>query len=248
MMDYLMNQYEQGTGDPAAEVHTVQMPNLALRTEAVLAGKDIQAAILPDPLAAYAVQQGAHVVIDDTKLQKNYSQSVVVLTQDMIEKHHDDAAHFDATNEAIEKLDSQPDAYRDMAMKKANIPAAVAGSYRTPSYTAHALPTEEEVSRIMNWMVEKACCPRPPAAMTKWSPMSSNQPMAGPLLRLDDVGLAYHSRRGIQAVLQHISFSLAQGEHLTVSGPSGCGKSPLLRLIAGLQAPTEGQIYFAGQK
>ena len=72
--------------------------------------------------------------------------------------------------------------------------------------------------------------------------------MAGPLLRLDDVGLAYHSRRGIQAVLQHISFSLAQGEHLTVSGPSGCGKSPLLRLIAGLQAPTEGQIYFAGQK
>lgn len=40
--------------------------------------------------------------------------------------------------------------------------------------------------------------------------MSSNQPMAGPLLRLDDVGLAYHSRRGIQAVLQHISFSLAQ--------------------------------------
>lgn len=72
--------------------------------------------------------------------------------------------------------------------------------------------------------------------------------MAGPLLRLDDVGLAYHSRRGIQAVLQHISFSLAQGEHLTVSGPSGCGKSTLLRLIAGLQAPTEGQIYFAGQK
>lgn len=72
--------------------------------------------------------------------------------------------------------------------------------------------------------------------------------MAGPLLRLDDVGLAYHSRRGIQAMLQHISFSLAQGEHLTVSGPSGCGKSTLLRLIAGLQAPTEGQIYFAGQK
>ncbi len=77
MMDYLMNQYEQELGIPTAEVHTVQMPNLALRTEAVLAGKDIQAAILPDPLAAYAVQQGAHIVIDDTKLQKNYSQSVV---------------------------------------------------------------------------------------------------------------------------------------------------------------------------
>ena len=68
--------------------------------------------------------------------------------------------NLDAYNEAIEKLDSQPDAYRDMAMKKANIPAAVAGSYRTPSYTAHALPTEEEVSRIMNWMVEKGLLPK----------------------------------------------------------------------------------------
>jgi len=161
MMDYLMNQYEQELGIPTAEVHTVQMPNLALRTEAVLAGKDIQAAILPDPLAAYAVQQGAHIVIDDTKLQKNYSQSVVVLTQDMIEKHHDDAVHFlDAYNEAIENLDNHPDAYRDMAMKKANIPEAVASSYRTPSYTAHALPTEEEVSRIMNWMVQKGLLPK----------------------------------------------------------------------------------------
>ncbi|MGN0947833.1 ABC transporter substrate-binding protein [Megasphaera sp.] len=161
MMDYLMNQYEAELGIPKEAVHTVQMPNLALRTDAVLSGKDIQAAILPDPLAAYAVQQGAHVVIDDTKLQKNYSQSVVVLTEDMISKHHDDAVHFLAAyNEAIQKLDSQPDAYRDLAMKKANIPAAVAASYRTPSYTAGALPTEEEVSRIMNWMVSKGLLPK----------------------------------------------------------------------------------------
>ena len=47
-----------------------------------------------------------------------------------------------------------------MAMKKANIPEAVASSYRTPSYTAHALPTEEEVSRIMNWMVQKGLLPK----------------------------------------------------------------------------------------
>ena len=78
--------------------------------------------------------------------------------------------------------------------------------------------------------------------------MSSKQPTADPLLRLDDVGLAYHSRSGVQPILQHISFSLGQGEHLTVAGPSGCGKSTLLRLIAGLQAPTAGQIWFSGQK
>lgn len=82
----------------------------------------------------------------------------------------------------------------------------------------------------------------------KWSPMSSNGKGREALLQLDDVGLVYQGSNGPQRVLQHISLSLDEGQHLTVVGPSGCGKSSLLRLIAGLQAPTEGQIRFDGQK
>lgn len=82
----------------------------------------------------------------------------------------------------------------------------------------------------------------------KWSPMSSNGKGREALLQLDDVGLVYQGSHGPQRVLQHISLNLDEGQHLTVVGPSGCGKSSLLRLIAGLQAPTEGQIRFAGQK
>lgn len=78
--------------------------------------------------------------------------------------------------------------------------------------------------------------------------MSSNGKGREALLQLDDVGLVYQGSHGPQRVLQHISLSLDEGQHLTVVGPSGCGKSSLLRLIAGLQAPTEGQIHFAGQK
>ena len=78
--------------------------------------------------------------------------------------------------------------------------------------------------------------------------MSSNGKVRDALLQLDDVGLVYQGSHGPQRVLQHISLSLDEGQHLTVVGASGCGKSSLLRLIAGLQAPTEGQIRFAGQK
>lgn len=84
--------------------------------------------------------------------------------------------------------------------------------------------------------------------MMKWSPMSSNGKGREALLQLDDVGLVYQGSHGPQRVLQHISLSLDEGQHLTVVGPSGCGKSSLLRLMAGLQAPTEGQIRFDGQK
>ena len=44
-----------------------------------------------------------------------------------------------------------------------------------------------------------------------------------------------------------ISFEIDNGEILTLVGPSGCGKTTVLRSIAGLVTPTEGEIYFDGE-
>jgi len=44
------------------------------------------------------------------------------------------------------------------------------------------------------------------------------------------------------------SLRVAEGEFLTVLGPSGCGKTTLLRMIAGLEKPTRGEIYIGGQR
>ena len=43
------------------------------------------------------------------------------------------------------------------------------------------------------------------------------------------------------------TFSLDSGEFLTIVGPSGCGKTTLLRMIAGFDQPTRGDIYIAGK-
>jgi ABC-type Fe3+/spermidine/putrescine transport system ATPase subunit len=51
---------------------------------------------------------------------------------------------------------------------------------------------------------------------------------------------------GVQAVAD-FSLTVASGELLALLGPSGCGKSTLLRMIAGLLAPTRGDIAFNGQ-
>lgn len=50
---------------------------------------------------------------------------------------------------------------------------------------------------------------------------------------------------GVMA-LSDISFSIEPGESLAIIGPSGCGKSTLLRLLAGIEAPTSGQIFLNG--
>jgi sulfonate transport system ATP-binding protein len=51
-----------------------------------------------------------------------------------------------------------------------------------------------------------------------------------------------------QAVLQGIDLEVLPGEFVAIVGRSGCGKSTLLRLIAGLDAPTEGNIHLNGTR
>jgi ABC-type Fe3+/spermidine/putrescine transport system ATPase subunit len=45
----------------------------------------------------------------------------------------------------------------------------------------------------------------------------------------------------------HLSFSVGQGELLTLLGPSGCGKTTALRCLTGYSRPDEGQIFIAGR-
>jgi iron(III) transport system ATP-binding protein len=52
---------------------------------------------------------------------------------------------------------------------------------------------------------------------------------------------------GQTTVLNGIDLSLAQGRTLALLGPSGCGKTTLLRLVAGLLAPSKGSVSIAGR-
>ena len=45
-----------------------------------------------------------------------------------------------------------------------------------------------------------------------------------------------------------VSLEVGESEFLVLVGPSGCGKSTLLRLIAGLEAPSLGEIYVVGER
>ncbi len=44
--------------------------------------------------------------------------------------------------------------------------------------------------------------------------------------------------------LRDINFTIEDGEFVVILGPSGCGKTTLLRIIAGLESPTSGKIFF----
>ncbi len=59
--------------------------------------------------------------------------------------------------------------------------------------------------------------------------------------------MPYTTNEGV-VVLQHINATIHDGEFVVLLGPSGCGKTTLLRIIAGLETPSLGSVYFGDEE
>ena len=52
---------------------------------------------------------------------------------------------------------------------------------------------------------------------------------------------------GKNVVIDDLSLNIKRGSMVTLLGPSGCGKTTVLRLVAGLESPTRGEIFIDGE-
>src|SRR4051812_7882371 len=76
--------------------------------------------------------------------------------------------------------------------------------------------------------------------------MNEQQAGGREALRLVSVSKVYGKQRPVPA-LHKVSLALAPGSFTSIMGPSGSGKSTLLQCAAGLDRPTSGQVFVAGQ-
>ncbi|MEX0729800.1 MAG: ABC transporter ATP-binding protein [Aquisalimonadaceae bacterium] len=67
--------------------------------------------------------------------------------------------------------------------------------------------------------------------------------MKYPALKLENLSKAF----GADYAVQGINLDVEHGETVALLGPSGCGKSTTLRMVAGLEQPTDGAIYCEGK-
>jgi len=67
-------------------------------------------------------------------------------------------------------------------------------------------------------------------------------------LELDSVTKRFGEGDGSVLAVDDVNIDIADGEFLVLVGPSGCGKSTTLRMVAGLESITEGEIRLDGQR
>lgn len=67
------------------------------------------------------------------------------------------------------------------------------------------------------------------------------------VLELKELSHIYVNASGAHLAVQHINLVVYKGEFISLVGPSGCGKTTILNMIAGLLAPTYGELKVMGE-
>jgi NitT/TauT family transport system ATP-binding protein len=66
------------------------------------------------------------------------------------------------------------------------------------------------------------------------------------LIRIENLTKVFSTNGQSVTAIKNMSLSINEGEFVSLIGPSGCGKTTILRMIAGLETSTEGEIYERG--
>ena len=67
-------------------------------------------------------------------------------------------------------------------------------------------------------------------------------------LKVEDLSKKFDTPKGEILALNKINLEIHRREFITVIGPSGCGKTTLIRILAGLDFPTSGNVLLEGKK
>ena len=158
IVHYVAEKVAMMNGFSDSEIQTLNIPDLSLRLETMLSGKDVLACVLPDPLASLAISLGAKSIVDDTTLDVNLSQSIVLFRKDSIDTKSEEIQKvMDAYFAAMVFINdpANADKVKEYQLQFTNIPPSLQTDYPVPTYTPNAIPDESMIDEVQAWMVSK---------------------------------------------------------------------------------------------
>lgn len=155
MMHYTADMLLREAGVSPADVTYVNTPNIPVRFETLMSGQ-LKAAVLPDPLLSLSIAKGAKLLASDVNAKVNLTQSVIVFSQTAIKEKADGLTRFfKAYNRAVADIKAEPNSFKDVLVKQANLPQEIVQTYQVVPFSPAQAPKQEDVERVLTWLTEK---------------------------------------------------------------------------------------------
>jgi NitT/TauT family transport system ATP-binding protein len=68
-----------------------------------------------------------------------------------------------------------------------------------------------------------------------------------PRIVFDRVSVSFNTASGTLNVVDNVSYTIANGEFVSIIGPSGCGKTTMMNIVAGFVQPSSGSVTLDGK-
>lgn len=154
VIEYITERLLQTGGVQDESIEFKSVPVLPERLQLLLAGQ-IKAATLPDPLGFAALKAGAIEVTNDLSAAHLSASVVSFSKKSIIEKKETVRKFMAAWDKAVKDLNSSPEDYRQLMLKKIRVPKNVQQSFQIPLFPEAAVPTETQWDDVQNWLIKK---------------------------------------------------------------------------------------------
>jgi NitT/TauT family transport system substrate-binding protein len=153
IIEYAVNALFNQQGINGEDIAVTAVPKMPVRMELLLQGV-IPAAALPEPLYSLVIAKGAVPVADTSSLKS--SPGIMIFSAGIVEDRTEDLQNlYRAYQEAANRIDSNQESYRDFLVETAGFPEPVRNSYEFVTYGNASIPSEEEISVVARWMMDK---------------------------------------------------------------------------------------------
>lgn len=158
-IEYLTDRILAAEGLKPEEIAKLEVGAITIRFEQLMNG-NIQAAVLPDPLAQGAIAAGAKLVVDDAKYAE-MSQSVLTFSADTLKNKPTTVKKFlVAWEKAVQGLNANPEKYRSVLIEQGRVPKSIQDSYQMPPFPGRGVPSQSQVADVVAWLKAKGLITR----------------------------------------------------------------------------------------
>lgn len=156
ILEYVMDKLMEQAGIPDDQIKTEELQKLPVRYQA-MTSHQVAAAALPASLLALGESSGCVLLADDTQ-GDNISQSIMIVRSDFLKKDGGQSTLESLErvwNTAVDKINANPESYRDLLAANANLSENVAATYKISKYPHAQMPTSEMINPVLDWMSKK---------------------------------------------------------------------------------------------